>query len=405
MTQRRTVLGLGLAALGLMTTSCGGGGGSLASVGSGGTGSTTIGPVSGFGSIIVGGTRYDDSAAAITDDSGATLAASAIALGMMVRVDGTQSGSGTGKATSIRVTSQLVGLISAIDAAAGTFTVLGQTVKLAATAVLSGFGAIGDLAVGNAVEVWGVLDAANAAVSATRVELKAAPLAGYKLTGAITAVNTSLRRFTVGALSVAYAGANFSDIDSGTPTVGLVVRVRAVAPPAGGLLAASSVEAIDAFGGAPSSNPVTSGGDGRKVEIEGVVSGRTTGSARFKVAGIDVDASGASFSGGTLAALANGDRVEAKGTVKAGVLVATTVELKSDDDRDAQEFELHGTVTSFTSLARFVVRGVTVDASDAGVKFSDGTAANLRLGSNVEIKGLLGTDGRTVVATEVKFDN
>uniref|UniRef100_UPI001F26DAE9 DUF5666 domain-containing protein n=1 Tax=Derxia lacustris TaxID=764842 RepID=UPI001F26DAE9 len=211
MTQRRTVLGLGLASLGLMTTSCGGGGGLgsvLADVGSGGTGSTTIGPVSGFGSVIVGGLRYDDSAALITDDSGAALSSSSLGLGMMVRVDGTLSDASNGKATTIRVTSQLLGPVTAIDATAGSFTVLGQTARLTATTVYSGFTSLAGLALGDTVEVWGVLDAANATVTATRVELKTAATGSYKLVGTVTAVDAARSRCTIGALTVAYAGAS-----------------------------------------------------------------------------------------------------------------------------------------------------------------------------------------------------
>uniref|UniRef100_UPI001F2DCD10 DUF5666 domain-containing protein n=1 Tax=Derxia lacustris TaxID=764842 RepID=UPI001F2DCD10 len=202
--------------------------------------------------------------------------------------------------------------------------------------------------------------------------------------------------------TVAYAGASLRDLTS--VSVGALLRVRAVLAPSGGVLTASAVEAIDGFGGAPGESPTGSGKDGNKLEIDGVVSGRTAGSARFVVAGVTVDASGAVFSDGSLAALANGDRVQVGGAVKSGVLVATEVEVKADDDVAAQEFELRGNITRFVSTASFVVRGVTVDASGSSVKFSDGTAASLKLGVYVEIKGLLGSDGGTLVATEVKFD-
>ena len=44
--------------------SCGGG------VGSGGTGSFASGPITGFGSVIVGGVRFDDSTANVEDGEG-----------------------------------------------------------------------------------------------------------------------------------------------------------------------------------------------------------------------------------------------------------------------------------------------------------------------------------------------
>jgi hypothetical protein len=64
---------------------CGGGGDSTAAP----TGTTSTpssvyaaGPITGFGSVIVNGVRFDDSAATITDDDGRTLAESELHLGM-----------------------------------------------------------------------------------------------------------------------------------------------------------------------------------------------------------------------------------------------------------------------------------------------------------------------------------
>ncbi|MFN7288027.1 MAG: hypothetical protein ACK5SV_02725, partial [Burkholderiales bacterium] len=57
---RRLVL-FGLAAGAAQVAGCGGGGGDLAGIGSGGTGSFTTGVITGLGSIIVNGVRYDDS--------------------------------------------------------------------------------------------------------------------------------------------------------------------------------------------------------------------------------------------------------------------------------------------------------------------------------------------------------
>ena len=86
---RRRLLATGAASAALALFGCGGGGGdSLAGVGSGGTGSFASGPIRGFGSIIVGGVRYDDSAARIATDAGATASSADLRLGMMVEVNG-----------------------------------------------------------------------------------------------------------------------------------------------------------------------------------------------------------------------------------------------------------------------------------------------------------------------------
>ncbi|HEY5324044.1 MAG TPA: hypothetical protein VIK58_14550, partial [Caldimonas sp.] len=79
-----------LAAAALLLAGCGGGG--SAGPSSGGTGvaptSFTAGHISGFGSIIVNGVRYDDSAALVTDDDGNRSSREALKLGMHVEIHG-----------------------------------------------------------------------------------------------------------------------------------------------------------------------------------------------------------------------------------------------------------------------------------------------------------------------------
>ena len=83
----RSLLALVLVAA--VAVGCGGGGGStsVAGVGSGGTGSFTSGPITGFGSIIVNGIRFDESAASasgsIKDDDGVVGSSGSLKLGMV----------------------------------------------------------------------------------------------------------------------------------------------------------------------------------------------------------------------------------------------------------------------------------------------------------------------------------
>jgi hypothetical protein len=72
--------GCGLALV-IVFAACGGG------VGTGGTGTYTYGPITGFGSIIVGGVRFDDSLARVEDDDGTTRSRSELKLGMTVGID------------------------------------------------------------------------------------------------------------------------------------------------------------------------------------------------------------------------------------------------------------------------------------------------------------------------------
>ncbi|MFP5412525.1 MAG: DUF5666 domain-containing protein, partial [Gammaproteobacteria bacterium] len=107
---------------------------------SGGTGSAiVVGPITGFGSIIVNGVRLDDSTASITDEDGAPRSRADLKLGVMTSVDASaltpEPGGLRGTAASIRIGSELVGPVDAVDAAAGTLTVLGQAVRVGATTI------------------------------------------------------------------------------------------------------------------------------------------------------------------------------------------------------------------------------------------------------------------------------
>src|SRR3954451_20563004 len=93
-TRREGLLALigGVAAL----SGCGGGGDGVASVGSGGTGSFSSGAITGFGSIIVNGVRFDDSQARITDDNGVLHNPGDLKLGMVVSITGSTVVAGVG---------------------------------------------------------------------------------------------------------------------------------------------------------------------------------------------------------------------------------------------------------------------------------------------------------------------
>ena len=65
-----------------------GGGGELAGVDSGGTGSFAVGTISGFGSLVVNDIRYDDRAATVQDAYGTVRTRAELRLGMVVEVEG-----------------------------------------------------------------------------------------------------------------------------------------------------------------------------------------------------------------------------------------------------------------------------------------------------------------------------
>ena len=190
-----------------LLTACGGGSGSdLAGVGSGGSG-VASGSVSGFGSVIVDGVEYDDSTATRdTEDATGASVNAAIKLGQRVRL----VYAGDKVAQRIEVQAQLVGPVSAAPAADGSMTVMGQRVRVVASAsdatrssptVLDGYAAAADIRAGDEVEVHGAwaYDAALASnvLVATRFEKRPTPPDPVQLGGVVTAIDGATLRLEV----------------------------------------------------------------------------------------------------------------------------------------------------------------------------------------------------------------
>lgn len=346
---------------------CGGG------VGVGGTGSYASGPISGFGSVIVNGIRFDDSGARIETEAGDTLRRGELALGMFAEVDGGAIGGSaaepTATATRIRIASALVGPVTARDAATQTLAVLQQPVRITASTVYAatlpdGFASIG---AADVLEVHGFYDAGAAAIVATRIEKRLLPPLAYKLRGVVRSLDAAAHTFAIG-------GATFSYASPLQPVDGSYVLLSVETTPVGG---AWVVRRID---------------DGRRqlpdlerAEFEGTVTAFTS-SRQFSVNGQPVDASTASFPDGE--AIALGTQVEVRGTMVAGTLRAAEVKLESDGG--SGEFRLFGSIAALSTAAQtFVVQGqalsFTVDYSQAA--FDDGaSAADLANGRAVEVR-------------------
>jgi hypothetical protein len=396
-----------LATAGMMAA-CGGGGGGGGGVGSGGTGeaaSFASGRISGLGSIIVNGVRYDDSGADISDDSGATYSSDDLKLGMVVEVEGgpvtrdATTGTATATASSIRVSSELKGAVEAVDAAGGTLTVFGQEIEVDDRTVYEGFNnGLAAIQVGDQVEVYAFHDIVSGTYLATRIE-EEDDADEFKVRGIVSNLDEGNETFDIGNATISYA-----DIPVGDRPVlsnGATVRVEAETAQQGGVWVATELEGkterdID---------------DDTEIELEGVVTDFTS-LASFRVNGIAVNAagSGVEFDDGAAGDVADGVRIEVEGTVQDGVLVATKVEFEDNDDDgngddDENEIELHGAVESLDANAgTLVVRGYTVSFSDQ-TQFDDGAAADLDVGVQVEVKGRLAPSGTSVIAAEIDFED
>ncbi len=397
LTRRQTLLAM----LGAASLSACGGGGDVAGVGQGGTGAFSVGPITGLGSIIVNGIRYDDSSASISSDDD-SLSTSSLQLGMIVAVQGSPAVNGQSTATRIVLGGELVGPISSINA--NGFVVLGQTVNVTSSTFYgpSISGGLSGLAVGQAVEVHGIADTTPNSQTATFVARKSSP-SEYKLQGKVTAHNAGDKTFSIGSLSMSYASTDADDVRV-TPVVGALVRVR--------LQAASPAPAVWSVTRIRKPEDSFSGFSG-EVEFKGTITAFTS-TASFSVNDLPVNASSASFPEGTGGIVA-GAFVEVKGTLVNGVVVATRV--KPEDDGGSggvgTEFELHGTISgasstgtsgSFTLTSSGGV-AVTVQWNSSSVEFRDGaSAASLVNGQQIEVKGTI-SDGSTVTATRIGLED
>jgi len=371
----------------LLVSACGG-------VDSGGTGAVALGPITGFGSIIVNGVRFDESAAVVEDEDGVPLTRDRLQLGVTTQIDASTPQAGPAglqaAASSVRISSELVGPVAAVDPAAGSLTVLGQTVLVTPATVFDATlaGGLATLQAGTTVEVYGRYDAANLRYTATRIEARPNP-SFYKLRGPVAAVVSSAAVLTIGGQLIDYSRVPAGDMPNAV--VGMIVRARLQRVLVSGAWVAVAL---------PSGVPQVP--DRAEATLEGRISAWTT-SRQFSVNGVPVDAAAARFPNGA-GGVVLGARVRVEGRSVAGVLQASTVETEGDESSGNSNFELHGTIDAIDTTAKtFRLRGLTVDYSGT-VEYEKGTAADLAVGRDVDVEGTLSSDGTSIKAHQIEFE-
>lgn len=355
--------------------------------------SYTQGAITGFGSVIVGGVRFDDSASSIADDEGNSRSRSELKLGMMVEVDAgaVDRSAATARALRIRLGNEIVGPVGTVDTTASTVQVLGQTVLVTTSTIFDETlaGGLSALTTGSVVEVYGILDPSSGRVVATRIEAEAGATA-YKLRGQIANLDTTLKTFTINGQLISYAGLPGVGVPPGL-TNGQIVRVQLQTTQVAGAWVATALR-----GGLRVPDTTR-----RDAHVEGVISSITSTSS-FQINGLQVDASGATFPDGT-AGIVLGARVEVEGVVTAGVLVASKVEIEERRTLGLRPLELHGEMGNLNTTDKtFALRGVTVWYGGS-VEYRNGTVATLANGKNLEVKGVLSADRTRLEARRIEF--
>ena len=376
---------------------------------------TVSGTVAGYISIAsfsVGAQKVDASNARF--DRGSPLA---LANGISVTVEGVMI-SNVLVATEIKLPAsgammddELKGFVTAVGAA-GTLFVNGTAVDIS-TAAITG-GTVAQLVVGTEVEVHGALS--NGKFVATLVHIEDAPrnasiaaLGQAEIKGVISAF-VGLSNFLVAGQKVDASSALIEDGTVASLVNGATVEVKGSV--VAGVIKATRVELKRTKVAPPASPPPTGSAS---FEATGSVSGFVSLSS-FKVSGVTIDGSAAILKDGTAADIQNGAIVEVKGTLTAGVVKATTIEIKNravatppappvppvsppPPPSVAVSFEATGAISAFVSVSNFTLAGVTIDGSAA--IFKDGSAADLKSGAVVEVKGTL--SGGIVRATSIEI--
>ncbi len=397
----------------IVATLVGCGGGTEVGVGGGGTGggptgapppSLTAGGITGFGSVVVDGTAWDEKSAVIDTEVDPRQAAVSAELALGKRVEITSTNAGV--ADRIRVEATVIGRVS--DAPTGSpsqFKVAGQTVRqntnpaTGPITVLEGYASFSQIAVNDIVEVHGtpVFDSTlnRYIIQAGRVEkVTALPSGMQRIAGVVESYTTTTTppTFKLGELTVAVENTTVVVPANSALANGQSVVVFSNKPVTTGPRLSADVIRIK--------DRTPSTGNAR-VELSGTTSKYNAANATFEISGTQVDARAARITPASRS-LANNQYVIVRGTYNGtGVLVAEDVRIRDTSGSDI-ELELKGTVTDYVSIANFKVRDVQLNGTQATL---NNCGAGLANGVYVELKGRIDAATGQARATEIECKN
>ena len=350
---RKSLLAAAVSAL----AACGGSGSNSST----GTPGTTMGVITGFGSIYVNGVKYETGTASFSID-GSSDTETSLGVGDVVVLEGTVNSDGiTGTATAVSCNDELEGYVMDLSGlnpdGTGTINVMGQTVTVTLDTVFSSdsLANINALSVNDIVEVSGFSDGMGT-VLATRIETKNAA-EDVEIKGVVASLNTVAMTFTIGSLTVDYSAA--SDVP-GNLADGLYVEVKTDSPLSGSTMIASVVEIED------DGDMDIDGDEGEDMYVQGLVSDVTSTSFRFngqlvEFASLDLD------DDFDLSSLSDGMMIVVEGYIDAnGNFVVEEIE-----EEHGSELEVEGTVTAKTET--------TVTVSDSGSEMTFTINNNTRM--------------------------
>jgi len=249
---------------------------------------TTVGVITGFGSIYVNGVEYETDDASI-DIDGVQSIETQLGIGDVVVLQGSVNPDGlTGTATAVSSVDELEGYVldmSGLVGGVGSVNIMGQTVTINVDTVFDGdtLATISDLTANDIVEVSGFSDG-NGGILATRIETKDAA-EDVEIKGLITGLDTEAMKFTIGSLTIDYSSASDLPANLGND---LLVEVKTDSALTGDLntgfvMIASKVEVED------DGDIEIDGDDGDEIEMQGLVSDVTGSSFTFNGQVVEFD--------------------------------------------------------------------------------------------------------------------
>lgn len=328
-------------------------------------GTVATGSITGFGSVIVQGTRFEvASGTVIHVDDNASAVEGDLRVGMVVRADGVGAG-GSLVAREISYRANVLGPVETACAINAPMTVLGQPVVVDVRTLFDSGFVCDASAIGKLVEVSGQSESSGR-IRATYVGLRAAAFTAgttLRVRGKASVVDNAARRFRINGLTVSFAAAQQVGFPANGQLVdGAMVAVTASALPVQGVLNAARVS-VESYPVVPA---------GTKAEVEGFVT-RYVSATDFSVAGKRVTTNAQTvYEGGTAAQIGLDRKLHVDGTYTTdNVIVASKIEFEED-----VLSQIEGSVTQVNLAAKTIsvlgAGAVTVQI-DSGCSFKDET--------------------------------
>lgn len=299
---------------------------------------TTVvsGPITGFGSVLVNDLTLDTSAAQILIDGQFSTEAD-LSVGQIIRAVAIED-NGQLLAVTIEHDENLSGPVEIIDAAAGTLTMLGQSVIIdAETQFDTTVSGIVDVQANDSIVVSG-LSLPSGELQATFIR-RADPNEDIQITASISDLDLGNLTFELGNLTVDYSQAILLQLLTGIPELNLVVEVKGTSL-VNGVLAANEVRARVSLPGVL--NAAATSLSDFEIPLVSAAAGSSTVNANFvghitasnlpgSITLVDIEVEidvGTVIDGGALGDLNVGTRVQIEGNVASfGRIQATRIKV------------------------------------------------------------------------------